>query len=49
MAADSTPQSGLQNHIRTHAQDYAKFISVLKWVVVAVAIVAAVVIYIISN
>ncbi len=33
----------------THARDYAGFINLLKWAVVAVAIVAAAVIYIISN
>ena len=48
MAADTNPQAG-ESHIRTHNKDYAKFTNMLKWSTLAVAIIAAVVIYIISN
>ena len=49
MAADTNPQSGHDSHIRTHTKDYAKFTTMLKWSTLAVAIIAAIVIYIISN
>lgn len=48
MAADSNPQV-TESHIRTHTKDYAKFLNLLKWAVIVVAIIAATVIYIISN
>ena len=47
MAAD--PQSSNESNITTHARDYDGFTNMLKWSVVAVAIIAAVVLYIISN
>ena len=49
MAAETNPQAASDSHIRTHSKDYAKFITMLKWSVVVIAIIAAVVIYIISN
>ncbi|MEO7815403.1 MAG: hypothetical protein ABIR87_08145 [Sphingomicrobium sp.] len=49
MAAETNAQSGNEPHIRTHTNDYAKFITVLKWSVIVIAIIAAVVIYIIGN
>ena len=48
MAADTNSQV-TESHIRTHAKDYAKFTNMLKWSTLAVAIIAAIVIYIISN
>ena len=49
MAADTKAQKGDEAHIRTHTKDYSKFINVLKLSTIAVAIIAAIVIYIISN
>ena len=49
MAADTNAQTGNEPHIRTHAKDYSKFINLLKWATLAVAIIAAIVIYVISN
>ncbi len=49
MAAETKAQSGKESHIRTHAKDYSKFINMLKWSTLAVAIIAAIVIYVISN
>jgi len=49
MAADTNPQGTNESHIRTHTKDYAKFLNMLKWAVIAIAIIAATVIYIISN
>ncbi len=49
MATDTNAQTGTETHIRTHTKDYAKFTNILKWSTLAVAIIAAVVIYIISN
>ncbi|WP_309603076.1 aa3-type cytochrome c oxidase subunit IV [Sphingomonas sp.] len=49
MAADTNGKTGTETHIRTHTKDYSKFINMLKWATVAVAIVAAIVIYVISN
>ena len=49
MAADTKAQTGHETHIRTHTKDYSKFINLLKLATIAVAIVAAIVIYIISN
>ena len=49
MAADSKPQTSTDPNLPTHTNDYAGFITLLKWTMVVVAIIAAVVIYIISN
>ena len=49
MAADTTPQTASDPNLPTHTRDYAGFITLLKWTMVVVAIIAAVVIYIISN
>ena len=49
MAAEPNSQTGHETHIRTHTNDYAKFINLLKWAVVVIAIIAAIVIYIIGN
>ena len=49
MAADTNANASHESHIRTHAKDYAKFTRMLKWSTIAVAIIAAIVIYIISN
>ena len=49
MAADTDAQKGNETHIRTHAKDYSKFIKMLKMSTIAVAIIAAIVIYVISN
>ena len=49
MAADSKAQTGHESHIRTHTKDYSKFIKMLKMATLAIAIIAAIVIYIISN
>ena len=49
MAVDTNAQTGNETHIRTHTKDYSKFINMLKWSTVAVAIIAAIVIYVISN
>ena len=49
MAADTNTEPGHESHIRTHAKDYSKFTNMLKWSTVAVAIIAAIVIFIISN
>ena len=49
MAAEPNAQTGHETHIRTHTNDYAKFINLLKWAVVVIAIIAATVIYIIGN
>ena len=49
MAADTKAQTGNETHIRTHSKDYSKFINLLKLSTIAVAIISAIVIYIISN
>ena len=49
MAADSKPQTSTDPNLPTHTRDYAGFINLLKWTIVVVAIIAAAVIYIISN
>ncbi|MCY7280519.1 MAG: aa3-type cytochrome c oxidase subunit IV [Sphingomonas bacterium] len=49
MAADSNPQASTDSNLPVHTRDYAGFITLLKWSMVVVAIIAAVVIYIISN
>jgi hypothetical protein len=49
MAADIKPQESTDSNQPTHARDYAGFITLLKWTMLIVAIIAAAVIYIISN
>ena len=49
MAADTKPQTSSDPNLPTHKRDYAGFITLLKWTMVVVAIIAVVVIYIISN
>ena len=49
MAAEPNAQTGHETHIRTHTNDYFKFTNMLKWSTLAVAIIAAIVIYIIGN
>ncbi len=49
MAADTTPQASNEPNNNVHARDYAGFLNLLKWSVIAVAIISAVVIYLISN
>lgn len=49
MAADTTPHGSNDQDVTVHTRDYAGFITLLKWSIVVVAIVAAAVIYIISN
>lgn len=49
MAADTKPQVSNDQDLTIHARDYAGFITLLKWTIVIVAIIAAAVIYIISN
>ena len=49
MAADTKPQTSSDPNLPTHTRDYAGFITLLKWTMVIVAIIAAVVIFIISN
>ena len=49
MATETNAQPGHETHIRTHTKDYAKFTNMLKWSTLAVAIISALVIYIISN
>lgn len=48
MAADTNPQT-TTNQNSAHARDYAGFLNLLKWSVLVIAIIAAAVIYIISN
>ena len=47
MAAE--PQISSDPNLPNHTRDYAGFITLLKWTIVIVAIIAAAVIYIISN
>ena len=49
MAADTKPQTSSDPNLPTHTRDYAGFITLLKWTILVVAIIAAAVIYIISN
>ena len=49
MAAEPNAQTGHESHIRTHSKDYSKFTNMLKMATIAVAIIAAIVIYVISN
>ena len=47
MAAD--PQVSTDPNLPAHSRNYEGFINMLKWSTVAVAIITAAVIYIISN
>ena len=47
MAVD--PQVSTDSNLPAHSRDYAGFINVMKWSIVVVAIIAAAVVYIISN
>jgi len=49
MAADTKPQTSTDPNLPTHARDYGGFITALKWSTLVIAIIAALVIYIISN
>ncbi|HEV2044485.1 MAG TPA: aa3-type cytochrome c oxidase subunit IV [Sphingomicrobium sp.] len=49
MAADTKPRTSSDPNLPTHTRDYAGFITLLKWTMLIVAIIAAAVIYIISN
>lgn len=49
MAADSKSHTSGDQDLTVHTRDYTGFITLLKWSVVVVAIIAAAVIYIISN
>ena len=49
MATDTDAQAGHETQIRTHIKDYAKFTNMLKWSTLVIAIIAAIVIYIIGN
>jgi len=49
MAAETNPQASNEQDITAHSRDYAGFITLLKWTVVVTAIIAAAVIYLISN
>ena len=49
MAADTNPQTSSDPNLPTHKRDYAGFITMIKWTIVIVAIIAATVIYIIGN
>ena len=49
MAADTKPQASTDSNLPAHTRDYAGFITLLKWTIVVVAIIAAAVIYNISN
>jgi len=49
MAAEINPQTSNDPNLNVHVRDYTKFIGLLKWSIVIIAIIAAVVIYIISN
>ena len=49
MAADIQGHDQHKQDTAVHQRDYAGFINLVKWTMVAVAIIAAIVIYIISN
>ena len=49
MAADTKSQPSTDSNLPAHTRDYAGFITLLKWTILVVAIIAAAVIYIISN
>ena len=49
MAAEINPQSSNDPNLNVHVRDYTKFIGLLKWSIVIIAIISAVVIYVISN
>jgi hypothetical protein len=43
------PQVSTDPNLSRHSRDYAGFITLVKWTIVVVAIVSAIVIYIIGN
>lgn len=49
MTTDTTGHDHHQQDNAVHARNYAGFITLLKWAVVAVAIISAAVIFIISH
>ena len=49
MAADIKPHGSGEQDLTVHARDYAGFTTLLKWTIVVVAIISAIVIYAISN
>lgn len=49
MTTDTTGHDHQKHDNVVHARDYAGFITLLKWSIIAVAIISAAVIYIISN
>ena len=49
MAAEINPQNSSDPNFPAHARNYEGFITMVKYAVVAVAVIAAVVIYIISH
>jgi hypothetical protein len=49
MAADKAKQTATEMDYPAHHRNYSGFIKLLKWSIVATAIIAAVVIYIIAN
>ncbi|MEO7503570.1 MAG: aa3-type cytochrome c oxidase subunit IV [Sphingomicrobium sp.] len=49
MAANKADHTATEMDYPAHERNYTGFLKLLKWAVVAVAIIAAVVIYIIGN
>lgn len=49
MTADTSGHDHHKQDLTIHARDYAGFLNLLKWTVIAVAIIATAVILIISN
>lgn len=49
MAAEINPQDSSDPNFPAHARNYEGFVTLLKYAVVAVAVIAAVVLYIISH
>ena len=49
MAANKADHTATEMDYPAHERNYTGFLKLLKWTVVAVAIIAAVVIYIIGN
>lgn len=49
MTTDATGHDHHRQDNAVHARDYAGFVTLLKWTIIAVTIISAAVIYIISN
>ena len=49
MAADQAPHTATEMDYPAHERNYSSFLTMLKWSVAAVAIIAAVVLLIIAN